>query len=198
MTQQTIANSNNIRPTLLALATSLAIHAAIFFQLDLAPTLVRLGDDVPHKSVQIRVLQAKQVTAPAVSKPKAPTKKDLAKKLTPRPETVSEAPEQKIESIPGQQTILARYLEDVRLAVESQKFYPPSAKRMRQEGVVEATFTLNRSGALLKLISISGQFAALNDAVKELISSKVQFPTMPSELNQEDIKITLPISFELI
>lgn len=201
MTQLSITkcNSRHFGANLLwAGLVSLALHSTIFFQLNLSQPLIRLGEEAAQKNVLIRVLQAKQISTSTVVDKAVAAKKDLIKKVVPQTETASEMTQKKHEAPLGQQTALARYLEEVRLAIESQKYYPSRAKRMRQEGVVEATFTLNRHGVLTELISITGQVTSLNEAVRDLISAKVQFPTMPKDLSGEDIQITLPISFELI
>jgi len=202
MTQTVIPNSPPVKFSshsfkLGAFAISLIVHAGVFIHFAQEPQTIRLGKESAAKNVLIRILPAKDIVIPAPAKLSSIAKKKATQKVEPKPQSLVE---EKINdtNIAGEQTLLASYLEQVRLAVEEQKFYPSSARRMRQEGVVEATFTLNRSGKLTELISIEGPYQALNEAVRELLNAKAIFPAMPVDLKQEDVRITLPISFELI
>lgn len=205
MTQSAVKNhtSANIYPhqfnILGGVIVSLLVHLGIFIHFNSSPEIIRLGESVNSTPVQIRVLPAKEIVTKVESTlPKKALKKAQTKNQTAKPETASTPTQKEVSLAAGEQTVLASYLEQVRLAVEAQKYYPASARRMRQEGVVEATFILNRSGKLTELIAIHGPYEALNQAVEDLLHAKVIFPAMPADLLQEDVRITLPISFELL
>ncbi|KEA63708.1 Ferric siderophore transport system, periplasmic binding protein TonB [Marinobacterium lacunae] len=78
------------------------------------------------------------------------------------------------------------------------KRYPIAARRRGQEGVAKISFLVNRKGEVLEYkISESSGYKKLDDAVIDMLLKAKPLPEFPSEMTQEEIRITLPVEFAL-
>ncbi|GAB2588443.1 energy transducer TonB [Nitrincola alkalisediminis] len=86
---------------------------------------------------------------------------------------------------------LSRYLAQ-------HKRYPMAARRQRREGVAEVKFTINRQGQVLnaRIVRSSGH-AMLDQEVLEMLTRAAPMPSFPPSINQNQLVITLPVSFGL-
>lgn len=78
------------------------------------------------------------------------------------------------------------------------KRYPSHARRRRQEGTVKVVFTIDRKGHLVshRILESSG-FPLLDKEVQSMLKRAAPMPSMPAELNQAQLTITVPINFTL-
>ena len=78
------------------------------------------------------------------------------------------------------------------------KRYPARARRRGDEGTVILAFTLNRDGSLKEYaIRKSSGSKALDLEVKKLIRRAAPFPAVPANISQEELELSVPISFTL-
>ncbi len=78
------------------------------------------------------------------------------------------------------------------------KRYPSRARRRGDQGTVILAFTLNRDGSLKEYaIRQSSGSKALDLEVKKLIRRAAPFPAIPANISQEELELSVPISFTL-
>lgn len=92
----------------------------------------------------------------------------------------------------------ARYLQALLGHLNRYKRYPDSARRMRREGVVEVTFTVNRQGQVAdaRVVKSAG-FRPLDDEVRDMLSRAVPLPGVPADYRRPELTVTLPVAFSL-
>lgn len=92
----------------------------------------------------------------------------------------------------------ANYYAQLSRYLAQHKRYPMAARRQRREGVAEVEFTLNRQGQVLnaRIVRSSGH-AMLDQEVLEMLTRAAPMPSFPSSINQNQLVITLPVSFSL-
>jgi protein TonB len=92
----------------------------------------------------------------------------------------------------------ANYYAQLSRYLAQHKRYPMAARRQRREGIAEVEFTLNREGQVLnaRILKSSGH-AMLDQEVLEMLSRAAPMPSFPSSINQNQLVITLPVSFSL-
>ncbi len=94
-------------------------------------------------------------------------------------------------------TILELYLMQVRKLIESKKFYPASAKRLKIEGDVTLKFSIDRSGHISGIEFLQkANFNPLNDAALSAIESVGKFPSLPTEIKDDTLVIHQKITFK--
>lgn len=98
----------------------------------------------------------------------------------------------------GARTPLALYMKYVRDTIEKNKFYPPIARRLRQEGIVKIQITINKEGKIEEAQVIEGKYPALKDAAMKIVTERSTFPSFLEDIKKERMKITIPINFEII
>ena len=91
-----------------------------------------------------------------------------------------------------------RYLQALLGHLNRYKRYPDSARRMRREGVVEVTFTVNRQGQVAdaRVVKSAG-FRPLDDEVRDMLSRAVPLPGVPADYGRPELTVTLPVAFSL-
>ncbi len=92
----------------------------------------------------------------------------------------------------------ANYYAQLSRYLAQHKRYPMAARRQRREGVAEVEFTINRQGQVLnaRIVRSSGH-AMLDQEVLEMLTRAAPMPSFPSSINQNQLVITLPVSFSL-
>ncbi|MCD8514351.1 MAG: energy transducer TonB [Nitrincola sp.] len=92
----------------------------------------------------------------------------------------------------------ANYYAQLSRHLAQHKRYPMAARRQRREGVAEVEFTINRQGQVLnaRIVRSSGH-AMLDQEVLEMLTRAAPMPSFPSSINQNQLVITLPVSFSL-
>ncbi len=78
------------------------------------------------------------------------------------------------------------------------KRYPNRARRMRQEGTVKVTFTIDRRGRLLshRIVARSGH-TLLDQEVESMLRRASPLPPFPADMSQSRLTVTVPIRFNL-
>lgn len=90
------------------------------------------------------------------------------------------------------------YSETLRETIEKQQRYPIMAMRSRQEGTVEVSFLLERSGFLLECrITRSCGHSLLDRAALAAVEEVGRFPPFPAEIKLDQATFIIPITFRL-
>lgn len=92
----------------------------------------------------------------------------------------------------------ANYYGKLAVWLNRHKRYPSRARRLRQEGTVKVSFTINRSGRVLshRIVSSSGH-ALLDQEVEAMLKRASPLPSFPPGMSQSQLTITVPIRFSL-
>ena len=177
-------------------------------------------DNPPEKPepATIKPLPAKpSPTEPIVSAPNEPmavqttaaTQTSSSKPMSqpvshfPSPPSASANPAAQPEAQPANMSNTSRYhtnayLARVRAYVESHKVYPRGAKRLRQQGAVSISFTIDRNGRLFasRIVRSSG-IAAFDQESLAVLDRAQPFPKPPKDIVGDRIEITTEIEFAL-
>jgi protein TonB len=91
----------------------------------------------------------------------------------------------------GWQTALVRHLQQY-------KRYPSDAQSRGEEGVVQLSFTVDRSGRVLnrEIVRSSGH-RELDNEVMSMIERAQPLPPFPASMPQAKLDLTVPIRFSL-
>jgi protein TonB len=82
--------------------------------------------------------------------------------------------------------------------LERHKDYPVAARRRRQEGVVELTFTLRRDGTVAAAeVSRPSGSILLDRAARRMLDRAEPMPAFPDSLPVEEMELTVPVEFRL-
>lgn len=94
--------------------------------------------------------------------------------------------------------LLEEYKQKVYDIIQSNKNYPPAARRRGIQGAAGVAFTIGRDGAAtdVRVISASN-FRRLDDAAAETIRKIGRFPPLPPELEMERLELGVSIVFRL-
>ena len=90
------------------------------------------------------------------------------------------------------------YLSTVRAWLEAHKRYPRAARLRHHEGTVLLRFVLDRTGRVVSYqIERTSGFPLLDRAVEKLIQRASPFPAMPSDMEQQQLELIVPVAFSL-
>ncbi len=78
------------------------------------------------------------------------------------------------------------------------KRYPTQAQRLRQEGTVKVTFTVDNNGRVIsQRITESSGYELLDHEAQAMLERASPLPRIPASLGRSRITITLPVDFTL-
>ena len=98
----------------------------------------------------------------------------------------------------GAETAMNKYHSLVAQEIYKIKKYPRQAQSLHQEGTVVISFKLNKVGKILELkVLEKAPFKSLTNAAIETINSIRNFPSIPDELNLEEITLIIPIEYKI-
>jgi len=122
-----------------------------------------------------------------------PVRKSLPPPPAPKPVVAAQSVDkEKIDRIK------AEYLASVRRKIEENKYYPRSAKRLRQTGVVEVKFTILKNGRIAALEVIGPcKYGRLNNAAKKTLEKIGKFDPIPEGIDSEEFRLKIPIKYML-
>lgn len=94
-------------------------------------------------------------------------------------------------------TAVVTWQKSISLHLNKHKRYPSAARSNKIEGTANVSFTLDRSGKVIRaeVIKPSGS-ELLDDEALETLNRASPFPTPPSEVTDHTIRFTLPIQFK--
>lgn len=149
---------------------------------------LRLNNDDLHivEKKQVKkirkVIKKKVVKQKKVSKPQ-PTPKLAQKKSHYSPKVSAE--------------LKSHYLKELRQFIESNKFYPRLAARLRHSGVVEIAFKVDEEGRFVDVhIHRGSSFDTLNEAALSLVKKLKGFKPLPKSMD-EKVALHIPLRYAL-
>ncbi|QPJ64134.1 MAG: energy transducer TonB [Candidatus Nitrohelix vancouverensis] len=90
------------------------------------------------------------------------------------------------------------YAQGIKQKIESEKKYPPRAKRLGNEGTVVIRFTILKNGNITDIEMVSGsKYKSINEAALKAVRKAAPFPHLPDEIGRDSLKLVLPFNFEL-
>jgi len=97
----------------------------------------------------------------------------------------------------GEKAML-RYQDTVKQAIESNRYYPLRAQRMRLEGVVELAFAINANGSSRNIRVIKSSGSKFLDAQAiDTIGKSSPFRPLPKEIAKSSVDIRVAVVFSL-
>lgn len=128
---------------------------------------------------------------------KLESEKLIKKKKTKKRKTEEYSDLNKSKSSSGQNSILAKYLFEIRKLIIQHKFKSRIAKRLRLTGEVEIGFSIKKPSLLgeLRVIKSSGK-APLDDSALKTVMNIASFPPIPDDLGVSEVPIMLEIVYE--
>ena len=89
------------------------------------------------------------------------------------------------------------YLARIIAQLDAAKHYPPQARKLHIEGVVQLHFIMDRTGHVLSFdIAKSSGRPMLDDEARGLIT-RAQLPPIPADWPQTTLNLVVPVEFEL-
>lgn len=145
-----------------------------------------------HERTRLNIKQAS-----AVKKLQTRGKVSNKDKLISRVQSEAETSKVINEQDSGSNTALASYLGEVRKLILKNKHYPKIAKRLKQEGLVEVYFEIEKPNKIKALeLRTASPFESLNTAALEAVRlSGESLPKFPEELGSQVIRVAQPIDF---
>ncbi len=175
------------------------------------PVVKEVVREVVPEVVPIPVVE-KKVIKKVVKKRKKVKKrvKKVKKKFVPKKEPevevvpVPEIVEPVVPEVPRISTarlaqVKESYLSRVRMVIESHKKYPRISKRLRQEGVVNVEFTIQKSGKIRSARVKQGcKYQKLNQAAVAIFDEIGSFEPIPDEIERSSWKISVPVAYKIL
>lgn len=138
-----------------------------------------------------------------VAKQPKPAPQKVAAAKTPKPVVKAPASKpnvsaQKVEKEKIEK-IKAAYLMAVREKIERNKYYPRSAKKLRQTGTVELKFTILKDGTIGRIAVVSGcRYGRLNKAAVKTLERIGCFAPLPNVFESDQLTLKVPINYKLM
>ena len=158
-----------------------------------------LNDSISVKlSLENRLIVEKRVILKPILKKKVILKKRITKQKIKMIEKELELSKTEVLADRGQETILAFYLEELKRLILAHKFYPRMAKKLKQVGKVSVSFEIINENEIVNLrVHSKCPFDRLNKAAIRTIERIALIPKLPSKLNKTQLKVVVPILFEI-
>jgi protein TonB len=102
------------------------------------------------------------------------------------------------QSAGGNPNAAPDYFSTLAAWLNKHKRYPRRARQRQQQGIVKVQFAIDDQGQVLshRIVGSSGH-RLLDQEVKELLERASPLPPMPTEIQQAQLEITVPIVFSL-
>ncbi len=104
-----------------------------------------------------------------------------------------------MEGIPPAYGTHQDYFSMIRMKIESNKKYPPSALRKQMQGRVGLSFTISKEGTVERLeVKQPSRYQVLDEAAQAAVKAASPFPRPPPQLFQGPVSVEITIVFELM
>tara|TARA_Y100000768_G_scaffold388408_1_gene384127 strand:+ start:1753 stop:2322 length:570 start_codon:yes stop_codon:yes gene_type:complete len=183
----------------ISLFISLILHGLLF--LGLTGVIVQKKEVYAKKqgqaAIKIRLSVYKEPTRMTPPKPVSKKGKRKIKKEQLKKKQVSQASKSKVKETKGSDKILAKYLSQVREAIMRKKIKLRMAKRLRLKGDVGLYFLLKKPNIIegVRVLKTS-TYPQLDQSALATMEAVEEIPMMPSELELDQIPITVVISYQ--
>lgn len=183
----------------ISLFISLVLHGLLFFGVR---NFVIQNKEVFAKkkgqaAIKIRLSVYEEPTRVTPPKPVAKEGSRKLKKEQQKKKQVSQASKSKVKETKGSDKILAKYLSQVREAIMQKKVKLRMAKRLRLKGDVGLYFLLKKPNIIegVRVLKTS-TYPQLDQSALATMEAVDEVPVMPSELELDQIPITVVISYQ--
>jgi len=106
--------------------------------------------------------------------------------------------EPEVPSIDIGKSAIHSYTRGVITRIQDNFVYPPEAYKKKLEGLVGLSFLLSSTGELLEVkIKQSSGYPILDENALEVIRTISPFPSFPSDIEQEELWINIPIAYNI-
>lgn len=193
-------------------STIIFIHALILFggwQLSQNPkmmtnavssvnaTIVRIA--AVSTVLQAPVIPQKRLIPTTQPKDKVAPEVEAPRPLTPTAGVVSSSASSNALSGMARADLRSMFLGELRARIEENKTYPMMSRRLGQTGIVEVAFTLTRDGHIINARIVSpSRYDRLNESALEAVKKISRFKPIPTELNEEQMDVTVPVKFAIL
>jgi protein TonB len=141
----------------------------------------------PKPEQQVEVPQEQQMPAPETTAPPEMPRLELSE--------VAAAPVQGAPTVESTVSI-PTWRNSVVALLERNKRYPADARNAR--GIAQVAFSLDRKGQVVSSVILASSGSdALDRAALELIQRAQPFPPPPSALSGLEVKLTVPVRFNM-
>ncbi len=135
--------------------------------------------------------------APPASAASTPPAPEPSIKAPAAPAAPAPAPEP-VPIHEAKQDLLSAYQAALAAAIEREKFYPPLARRLNLEGVVEVGFTVQADGRIVNIHLLTpAPSAVLERGAIEAIARVGQFTPIPAKLGINSMNLTISLVYKL-
>lgn len=183
---------------------SLAIHAVVltltFGVRDL--NILKVVDSEPEQVFSV-ILKVNEQEIEVIQKEVKKALKKRQKKIVKKVVKKTPPPQKKIsqvakpKSVKNNGKLKNAYLNELRRFIESKKFYPRMAARLKHSGVVEIALVLDENGNFKDIkIKKASSFETLNDAALDLIKSLKKFKPIPQDMDNT-LAVNIPLKYSL-
>lgn len=147
------------------------------------------------KPVAKKIQSSTAVKAEPVVKPESEPVENASESI--EPVVVEQTSEPEISSS-ERKNIKNDYLRSIYQSIATLKVYPRNARKLRQSGTVQVTFTVLADGTITNiLLSDTSGFRILDNAAKQILETLAKVAAIPKELNEESMTIALPLEYKL-
>jgi pilus assembly protein CpaC len=171
----------------------------------LTPRIISKGEQAPQNaSAQQPVAQGVAIPETKIASEVVVPSETAAPKEAPAAPAVAllkEAPSSNVNIIEpategGVSTSLADYINTVYKKIIDAVYYPQDAKNAGWQGTTKLSLNINYDGTLkeVKLLQSSG-YSILDQAALETVYRQAPYPTLPEEVNQDELRIEIPVAF---
>lgn len=128
----------------------------------------------------------------------------IVKKVTPKivPNAVKKVVQKTTKKVvisSNKKAIQNEYLLRLRKKIENNKIYPKRAKRLKQQGKVLVSFSIQSDGVIKGVSLVKGsRYKRLNNAALELLKGIARFDSIPKKLGKTTWAIEVPINYSII
>ena len=99
---------------------------------------------------------------------------------------------------PQVKKIFFSYYNDIREEIKKHTVYPQRARQAREQGLAYISFVLKRDGAIREIVlRESSGSTVLDAAALDSIRCAAPFAPFPDVIKESEVKLNVPISFEL-
>jgi TonB family protein len=96
------------------------------------------------------------------------------------------------------ESLLARYIETIKIAVRNAKSYPQMSQRLRETGSTQINFTVASNGELTSAsITESSGYDRLDQAAIDAVRAAAPFDPIPPDSGLETVSMSITLIFEL-
>ncbi len=183
-----------------ALILSCVLHGLFFalsLQTDPQTQLLSRGE----QRIEISYFQKETLSPPPkVSKKGLRKQKQMAQKQSAKAQASGITPSQQKKSSTASANAKIKdvYLAALRRHIVAQKHYPRLARKLKQEGLVVISLTIEKDGSFSQIkLQHPSNYETLNQASLEAVARVKSHDPFPTSLEAQNIQVLVPMEYEM-